>query len=99
MTNLTNMTNAALVDAYGALKAEQSELAKREKALKAQLASRMDRGGALLALDGNAYRVTRSFVERSTLDTARVKELLADPPMKTSSSITYRVSARVAEAA
>jgi hypothetical protein len=98
MTNLTQISNAALVDAFGALKAEQAELAKREKALKAALATRMDRSNSN-ALDGDFFRVTRSEVERSTLDAAAVKAMLANPPMKTSVSTTYRVNARVAEAA
>jgi hypothetical protein len=86
------------LNAFGALKAEQAELAKREKALKAALATRMDRSNSN-ALDGDFFRVTRSEVERSTLDAAAVKAMLANPPMKTSVSTTYRVNARVAEAA
>jgi hypothetical protein len=103
MTNLTQISNAAPLHPSRRLRrlengGGQAELAKREKALKAALATRMDRSNSN-ALDGDFFRVTRSEVERSTLDAAAVKAMLANPPMKTSVSTTYRVNARVAEAA
>lgn len=96
--NITNLSNAALVDRLGALKAEMSELAAEEKKLKSLIGTRMVMAGTDY-LNGDAYRVTRSEVERSTLDTAAVKALLTYPPMKTSTSIVFRVNARIVEAA
>jgi len=87
-----------LVDELGALKAEMAELAKREKALKGMIGTRMAMAG-VDALDGLSYRVTRSETERSVLDTAAVRAMLSDPPMKTSTSTVFRVHARVTEAA
>jgi len=96
--NEVEEANRMLVDELGALKAEMAELAKREKALKGMIGTRMTMAG-VDALDGLAYRVTRSETERSVLDTAAVKALLSDPPMKTTVSTTFRVNARVVEAA
>ena len=97
--NTSQMSNAALVDAFGQLKAEQAELAKREKAFKAALSGRMD-ASRVDALDGALFRVTRSEVERSTLDSAAVKAMLSAEALaavsKVSSSVTFRVNARVA---
>jgi hypothetical protein len=99
--NLMNQSNAALVDAFGALKAEQAELAKREKALKAAIATRMD-AAKTDAMNGGMFRVTRSEAERVTLDSAAVRSLLSADALaavsKVSVSTTFRVNARVAQA-
>jgi hypothetical protein len=98
MTNMSNMSNAMLVDRLGALKAEMAELAAEEKKLKGLIGTRMVMAGTDY-LNGDAYRVTRSEVNRATLDTAAIKAILADPPMKVTSSTVYRVGARVVETA
>lgn len=98
MTNLSNLSNAALVDELGSLKAEMAELAKREKTLKGLIGTRMSMAG-VSALEGDLFRVTRSEVERSTLDADAVRAILSDPPMKTSTSIVFRVNARLAAVA
>lgn len=95
MTNLSNLSNTMLVDELGSLKAEMAELAKREKMVKGLIGTRMNMAG-VDALEGAMFRVTRSEVERSTLDAAAVKALLSDPPMKTSTSTVFRVNARLA---
>ena len=91
--NLSRAKTREIVDLYGRLKAQQAELAAAEKKLKSMIASRMDAAGGA-ALEGDLFRVTRSTTERSTLDAAAIRELLAEPPMKTSSVTSYRVSAR-----
>lgn len=96
--NISQLTNAALVDALGALKAQQSDLAAQEKKLKEQLTSRMSRTGGN-ELEGNLFRVCRVSAVRETLDAAEVKRLLANPPMKSSIVRSFRVSARKAVAA
>lgn len=102
MTNLTNMSNAALVDLLGALKAEQADLANRERALRAVIAGRMERSNTD-ELDGHDYRLTVSSSYPETLDTAALKaamtpEFLARF-MKRGFRSTWRVTARVAEVA
>ncbi len=100
--NVTQMTNAALVDELGALSAQKAEIAKREKAVKAALSARMDRRNDN-AMEGELFRVTVSVSHPQTLDTKRLKEELDDEFlqqfMKRTSRTTFRVTARVANAA
>jgi len=99
MTNITNMCNAALVDELGAIAAQKAELAKREKAIKGLLDKRTGKPSNYL-WEGVAYQLRKSTSIRSILDTAAVKSMLgAKTPMKTSASSSWRVDARVAEAA
>jgi hypothetical protein len=88
------MTTIDLVDELGALKAKQSELAKVEKELKDAIAKRMGRSKTN-ELDGEFFRVVRVTATRETLDTAEVKRLLADPPMKLSTAVSFRVHSRI----
>jgi len=96
--NLSQMNNAALVDALGELKAEQAKLAKREKELKKALTERMARSNTN-KLFGDMFDVVRVSSMRTTLDADAVKALLANPPMKTSMVRSFRVHGRVCEAA
>ena len=96
--NTSQTKTADLVDALGILKAEMAELTKKEKAIKAAIAGRMDARG-VEAIEGEFYRIARVTSERETIDTEAVKRLLADPPVKRSSVVSYRVSARVSETA
>jgi len=93
-----SMKTTDLVDALGILKAELAELTKKEKAIKAAIAGRMDARG-VEAIEGEFYRVVRVTAERESIDTEAVKRLLADPPVKRSSVTTYRVNARISETA
>lgn len=96
--NTTQMSNAALVDELGRLKAEQAELAGRERELKKALTERMARSNSN-KLFGELFDVVRVTSMRESLDTAAVKKLLAEPPMKTTMVLSFRVHARVSEAA
>lgn len=96
--NTSQMSSAALADELGRLKAAQSEMAKREKALKEAIDARMARSGGD-EIDGDAFRVVRVSSIRETLDAAAVKKILTDPPMKSSIVQSFRVNARVCEAA
>jgi hypothetical protein len=88
------MTTIDLVDELGALKAKQSELAKVEKELKDAIAKRMGRSKTN-ELDGEFFRVVRVTATRETLDTAEVKRLLSNPPMKLSTATSFRVHSRI----
>ena len=94
--NTSQKKTVDLIDALGRIKAEQAELAKTEKALKQAIASRMD-AKKVNTIEGNYFRVVRVTAERSSLDTEAIKKMLSDPPMKTSTSVSYRVNARVTE--
>ena len=95
MMKTQNMKTIDLVDALGALKAEMSDLAKREKALKEAIAGRMDKA-SVDAFDGDLFRVVRVTARRESIDTEAVKRLLADPPMRVSMATSYRVHAQKA---
>lgn len=90
--NTSQMTTAAIVDALGELKAKQSELAKIEAKLKDAIAKRMGRLDTN-EIDGDLFRVVMVTAQRQSLDTAEVKRLLVDPPMKTTTAVSYRVNA------
>jgi len=90
--NTSQMTTAAIVDALGSLKAKQSELAKIEAKLKDAIAKRMGRLDTN-ELDGDLFRVVRVIARRESLDTAEVKHLLAEPPMKVTTATSFRVNA------
>jgi len=90
--NTSQMSTAAIVDALGQLKAQQSDLAKVEKKLKEAIAKRMGRLDTN-ALDGDLFRVVMVTAQRESLDTAEIKRLLVDPPMKTTTAVSYRVNA------
>lgn len=92
--NTSQLSTAALVDQLGELKAQQSELAKTEKLLKDAIAKRMGRSNSN-ELEGELFRVVRVTATRETLDTAKVKRLLADPPMKLSTAVSFRVHSRI----
>jgi len=96
--NTSQTKTVDLIDALGRIKAEQAELSKTEKALKKAIASRMH-SKKVDALEGNYFRVVRVTAERESIDTEAVKQMLSDPPMKTSVSVSYRVNARVTEKA
>ena len=88
---------SAIVDELGAIKAQQADLANREKELKAKLIA-----GGQLEYDGDEYRATISTSQRETLDMAAVREKLSDQFIrahtKVTDVITLRVSARSADA-
>ena len=90
--NTSQMTTAAIVDALGQLKAKQSELAKIEAKLKDAIAKRMGRLDTN-ELDGDLFRVVMVIARRESLDTAEVKRLLAEPPMKVTTATSFRVNA------
>lgn len=90
-----SITTADLVDELGALKARQSELAKIEKELKAAIDRRMGQRKTN-ELDGEFFRVVRVTATRESIDTAEVKRLLADPPVKLTTATSFRVHARTA---
>ena len=92
--NTSQLSTAALVDQLGELKAQQSELAKTEKLLKDAITKRMGRSNSN-ELEGELFRVVRVTATRETLDTAEVKRLLADPPMKLSTAVSFRVHSRI----
>lgn len=92
--NTSQLSTAALVDQLGELKAQQSELAKTEKLLKDAIAKRMGRSNSN-ELEGELFRVVRVTATRETLDTAEVKRLLADPPMKLSTAVSFLVHSRI----
>lgn len=92
--NTSQLSTAALVDQLGELKAQQSELAKTEKSLKDAIAKRMGRSNSN-ELEGELFRVVRVTATRETLDTEEVKRLLADPPMKLSTAVSFRVHSRI----
>lgn len=92
--NTSQMTTIDLVDELGSLKAQQSELAKVEKELKAAIDKRMGRSKTN-ELDGEFFRVVRVTATRESLDTAEVKRLLVDPPMKLSTAVSFRVHSRI----
>ena len=92
--NTSQLSTAALVDQLGELKAQQSELAKTEKLLKDAIDKRMGRSNSN-ELEGELFRVVRVTATRETLDTAEVKRLLADPPMKLSTAVSFRVHSRI----
>ena len=98
MMNTSQTKTADLIDALGKVKAQASELARTEKAIKAAIAKRMNARG-VDALEGHYFRVVRVTAERECIDMEAVKRLLADPPVKRSSVTTYRVNARVSETA
>lgn len=91
--NTSQMTTIDLVDELGSLKARQSELAKDEKELKAAIAKRMGRSKTN-ELDGEFFRVVRVTATRESLDTAEVKRMLSDPPMKATTAVSFRVHSR-----
>ena len=90
--NTSQMTTAAIVDTLGELKAKQSELAKIEAKLKDAIAKRMGRLDTN-ELDGDLFRVVMVTARRESLDTAEVKRLLAEPPMKVTTATSFRVNA------
>lgn len=90
--NTSQMTTAAIVDALGELKAQQSDLAKVEKKLKDAIAKRMGRLDTN-ALDGDLFRVVMVTARRESLDAEEVKRLLAEPPMKVTTATSFRVNA------
>jgi hypothetical protein len=92
--NTSQLSTTALVDQLGELKAQQSELAKTEKLLKDAIAKRMGRSKTN-ELEGELFRVVRVTATCETLDTAEVKRLLADPPMKLSTAVSFRVHSRI----
>lgn len=96
--NLSQMSNAALADELGRLKAEQAKLAKREKELKEVPTERMARSNTN-KLYGDMFDVVRVSSMRTTLDADAVKKMLAEPPMKISMVRSFRVHGRVAEVA
>lgn len=98
MMNTSQTKTADLIDTLGKVKAQASELAKTEKAIKAAIAGRMDARG-VDALEGHYFRIVRVTAERESIDMEAVKRLLADPPVKRSSVTTYRVNARISETA
>lgn len=102
MTNLSRLSNAALADQLGALKAEQAELAKREKALKAMLFTRMETSSTD-RISGELFDVQRIEARRATLDAKLIREMFAATgarvPEKVSWVTRWDVKARVAEAA
>lgn len=90
--NTSQMSTAAIVDALGQLKAQQSDLAKVEKKLKDAIAKRMGRLDTN-ALDGDLFRVVMVTARRESLDAEEVKRLLAEPPMKVTTATSFRVNA------
>ena len=90
--NTSQMTTSAIVDALGQLKAKQSELAKIEAKLKDAIAKRMGRLDTN-ELDGDLFRVVMVIARRESIDTAEVKRLLAEPPMKVTTATSFRVNA------
>ena len=90
--NTSQMSTSAIVDALGQLKAKQSELAKIEAKLKDAIAKRMGRLDTN-ELDGDLFRVVMVIARRESLDTAEVKRLLAEPPMKVTTATSFRVNA------
>ena len=90
--NTSQMSTAAIVDTLGELKAKQSELAKIEAKLKDAIAKRMGRLNTN-EIDGDLFRVVMVTAQRESLDAEEVKRLLVDPPMKTTTAVSYRVNA------
>ena len=90
--NTSQMSTSAIVDTLGQLKAKQSELAKIEAKLKDAIAKRMGRLDTN-ELDGDLFRVVMVIARRESLDTAEVKRLLAEPPMKVTTATSFRVNA------
>ena len=90
--NTSQMTTATIVDALGTLKAKQSELAKIEAKLKDAITKRMARIETT-ELDGDLFRVVMVTARRESIDTAEVKRLLANPPMKVTTATSFRVNA------
>ena len=100
MTNFTNMTNAALADAFGNLKAEMAELAKTEKAIKAAISARFGRRDGA-AIEGEQFRVAQSICDGNlTVDKEAVEKLLGYVPTKRGAPYPkFRVSSRAKKAA
>jgi len=100
MAEYTYTPGAHLADVYGELKAEQAELAKREKAIKAALIKM-----GQPAVEGTYFRVTVSEIEASeTFDAAAAKTWLTDhgfplPMAPRKPSLRFAVKARKAKAA
>ena len=90
--NTSQMSTAAIVDALGQLKAQQSDLAKVEKKLKDAIAKRMGRLDTN-ELDGDLFRVVMVTARRESIDAEEVKRLLAEPPMKVTTATSFRVNA------
>lgn len=90
--NTSQMSTSAIVDTLGELKAKQSELAKIEAKLKDAIAKRMGRLDTN-ELDGDLFRVVMVIARRESIDTAEVKRLLAEPPMKVTTATSFRVNA------
>lgn len=97
MLKITPKSGPELADAYGRLKAEQADLARREKTLKA----------ALLALnapaiDGRMFRVTISSVAPGeSLDLAALRRMVSAPILAACTKLgapttRFAVKARVA---
>lgn len=96
--NYMNMSTSALADAFGSIKAEMADLAKIEAEIKRALNARMTRSGET-AVEGEAFRVAKVMATRSTVDVERIRTILNDVPVKVSTSVSFRVSARSAAAA
>lgn len=92
--NTSQMSTIDLVDELGTLKAQQSQLAKQEKELKEVIAKRMGRSKTN-ELDGEFFRVIRVTATREALDTAEIKRLLTNPPMRSSTAVSFRVHSRI----
>ena len=90
--NTSQMSTAAIVDALGQLKAQQSDLAKVEKKLKEAIAKRMGRLDTN-ELDGDLFRVVMVTARRESIDAEEVKRMLAEPPMKVTTATSFRVNA------
>lgn len=88
---------AGLADAYGRLKAEQAQLAERERKLKAAMLEVRPEGGTL---EGRLFRVTVSRLAGSMVpDMAAIRRILKELPMKqTAPSIRFAAKAKVADA-
>jgi hypothetical protein len=81
MTDLKN-----LVDDFGKLKAEISALTEKEKIIRDKLVA-----SGLTEINGNLFRATISKQERSTLDSAKVRALLA-PAQLIACTVTAEVT-------
>ena len=80
------------VDTLGAMKAAAADLDRQMKDIQETL-----KASGLKEINGAIFRATISVTERMSLDAEAVKELLVDPPMKSSIVETVRIVARVSK--
>ena len=90
---MPRMTNKALVAEFLSIQDEKKALKRREDALKAELAGRMDDRGSDSVV-GEGWAVRRTIACRSTLDTRKIREMFrvtgAVVPEKHGVSTSYK---------